>query len=145
LIPDRFFLTHAALDFTLVAIKPVSTDGKVDLAGYGFLPLIETRGKVLVDEYVAIIQHPGGATKKIALRNNKIVDVLTILSITPLIRTKGHPDRRSSTISGRSSACIMPVSRNVTQLGEFWQSTERSGRRIWAWIALLMWPTRGFA
>jgi endonuclease G, mitochondrial len=73
--PGRFFLTHAALDFTLVAIKSVSTDGRVDLAGYGFLPLIETRGKVLVDEYVAIIQHPGGATKKIALRNNKVVDV----------------------------------------------------------------------
>jgi endonuclease G, mitochondrial len=73
--PDHFFLTHASLDFTLVAIKPVSTDGKSDLAGYGFLPLIETRGKILVDEYVAIIQHPAGATKKIALRNNKIVDV----------------------------------------------------------------------
>lgn len=74
--PYRFFLTDSRLDFTLVAVRPVSTDSQVDLAPYGFLRLIETKGKVLPDEYVAIIQHPGGATKKIALRNNKIFDLL---------------------------------------------------------------------
>ena len=73
--PDRFFHTNAALDFTLVAVRPVANDGPAELANYGFLPLIEKKGKILVDEYVAAIQHPGGAPKKIALRNNKVVDV----------------------------------------------------------------------
>lgn len=73
--PARLFITDATLDFTVVAVRPVSTDGLSDLKSIGFLPLIETSGKVLVDEYVAVIQHPGGATKKIALRNNRVVDV----------------------------------------------------------------------
>jgi endonuclease G len=73
--PDRFFATDARLDFTLIAINPASVDGKAQLSSYGFLPLIEQQGKILVNEYVAVIQHPGGATKKIALRNNKLVDV----------------------------------------------------------------------
>jgi len=72
--PDRFFATDAALDFTLVAVRPAANDSPVDLAAFGFLPLREAKGKVLVGEYVAAIQHPGGAPKKIALRNNKVVD-----------------------------------------------------------------------
>ncbi|MBP8948406.1 MAG: trypsin-like peptidase domain-containing protein [Candidatus Promineofilum sp.] len=73
--PDRFFYTDAALDFSLVAVRPAANDGPAELATYGFLPLIEKKGKVLADEYVAVVQHPGGAPKKIALRNNKVVDV----------------------------------------------------------------------
>jgi endonuclease G len=73
--PDRFFVTDARLDFTLIAIQPTATDGKSRLSAYGFLPLIEKQGKILVEEYVAVIQHPGGAPKKIALRNNKLVDL----------------------------------------------------------------------
>jgi len=73
--PDRFFITNPTLDFSVVAVQPASTDGGAQLAGYGFLPLIGLEGKVLVDEYVAVIQHPGGAPKKIALRNNTVVDV----------------------------------------------------------------------
>lgn len=73
--PDRFFVTNPDLDFTFVAIRPASVDGEAQLATFGFLPLSETKGKILVNEYVAVIQHPGGATKKIALRNNKLVDV----------------------------------------------------------------------
>ena len=73
--PDRFFVTNPALDFTVVAVQPTATDGAAPLATFGFLPLIGFEGKVLVDEYVAVIQHPGGAPKKIALRNNTVVDV----------------------------------------------------------------------
>ncbi|MBP6787802.1 MAG: DNA/RNA non-specific endonuclease [Candidatus Promineofilum sp.] len=73
--PDRFFATDDALDFSLVAVRPAANDSPTDLAAFGFLPLHETKGKVLVDEYVAVIQHPGGAPKKIALRNNKVVDM----------------------------------------------------------------------
>lgn len=73
--PDRFFITNATLDYTVVAINPVSVDGDIQLATFGYLPLIEQKGKILVNEYVAVIQHPGGAPKKIALRNNKLVDL----------------------------------------------------------------------
>jgi len=73
--PERLFITNAALDYTIVAIRPASVDGDAPLADFGFLPLSDKKGKILVDEYVAVIQHPGGAPKKIALRNNKLVDV----------------------------------------------------------------------
>ncbi len=73
--PDRLFHTNPALDYTLVAVRPTSADRAVTLAAFGYLPLSDRQGKILVDEYVAVIQHPGGAAKKIALRNNKLVDV----------------------------------------------------------------------
>ncbi len=73
--PDRFFASDATLDYSLVAVRPAANDSPVDLAAFGFLPLREAKGKVLAGEYVAVIQHPGGAPKKIALRNNKVVDV----------------------------------------------------------------------
>src|SRR5690606_23428971 len=73
--PDRLFLTSDALDYTLVAIRPAALDGVAPLTTFGYLPLSEKKGKILVNEYVAVIQHPGGAPKKIALRNNKLVDV----------------------------------------------------------------------
>jgi endonuclease G len=73
--PDRFFHTNAALDYTVVAVRPSSVDGGFPLASFGYLPLSAHKGKILVGEYVAVIQHPGGAPKKIALRNNKLVDL----------------------------------------------------------------------
>jgi endonuclease G len=73
--PDRFYHTNAALDYTVVAIRPASVDGQFPLTTFGYLPLSAHQGKILLDEYVAVIQHPGGAPKKIALRNNKLVDL----------------------------------------------------------------------
>lgn len=73
--PDRFFYSDSDLDFTLVALRGTATDGETNLSDYGFLPLIEKTGKVLLKEYVAIVQHPEGAPKKIALRNNQIIDL----------------------------------------------------------------------
>ncbi len=73
--PDRFYHTSAALDYTVVAVGRVSVDGQTPLASFGYLPLSAYQGKILLDEYVAVIQHPGGAPKKIALRNNKLVDL----------------------------------------------------------------------
>ena len=73
--PDRFFHTHSTLDYTLVGVRPASIDTGIPLSTFGYLPLNPNTGKVLVNEYVAIIQHPGGASKKIALRNNTLVDI----------------------------------------------------------------------
>lgn len=74
--PMRFFYTNVPLDFTLVGVRPVATDQETLLSAIGFLPLIDQPGKIVLNEYVAIIQHPGGSTKKLALRNNKVIDLL---------------------------------------------------------------------
>lgn len=74
--PARFFLTDRGLDFTLVAVAERAADGTA-LRGFCWLPLIEEQGKVLVGEYVNIIQHPNGEPKQLALRENRLVDLLS--------------------------------------------------------------------
>ena len=68
------FITDQKLDFTLVAIEEISADGTKS-SDFGFLPLLPQKGKVLLGEYVSIIQHPSGAPKAVALRENKITDI----------------------------------------------------------------------
>lgn len=72
--PERLFITDQKLDFTLVAIEDMSDDG-AKVSDFGFLPLIPQTGKGLVGEYVSIIQHPSGAPKAVAIRENQIMDV----------------------------------------------------------------------
>jgi endonuclease G, mitochondrial len=70
--PASFFVTDKTLDFSLVALK-----GDVGpIAKMGFNGLSAEEGKVIVGEYVSIIQHPSGERKQLALRENQIVDVL---------------------------------------------------------------------
>jgi V8-like Glu-specific endopeptidase len=73
--PGTFFVTNARLDYTLVAVKPRSLEGQ-ELQDFGFNRLIEAQGKVLLGEYVNIIQHPNGEPKQLALRENQVVDLL---------------------------------------------------------------------
>jgi hypothetical protein len=61
------------LDYALVAVAP-----EPGLAAYGWLPLIEDPGKLLVGETVTIIQHPNGEPKQLAVRNNQVVDELEL-------------------------------------------------------------------
>ena len=74
LTPERLFITDQELDFTLVAIEDMSADD-TKVSDFGFLPLIPQTGKGLVGEYVSIIQHPSGAPKAVAIRENQIMDV----------------------------------------------------------------------
>lgn len=71
LAPQALFLTDSELDYTLVALDTGS-----EPAAYGWLPLIEEQGKVMVGEWVNIIQHPNGEPKQLALRENLVVDEL---------------------------------------------------------------------
>ena len=73
--PERFFYTSLDLDFTLVAVRPTATDGSA-LSEFGHLRLRSESGKSLLGEFLTIIQHPSGATKQVALRENKLVDIL---------------------------------------------------------------------
>ncbi|WP_224372886.1 endonuclease [Hyalangium versicolor] len=73
--PATCFITDEKLDYALVAVKERSADGQA-LSEFGFNRLIEATGKVLLGEYVNIIQHPNGEPKQLALRENQIVDLL---------------------------------------------------------------------
>lgn len=70
--PQRFFVADQELDFALVAVRA----GAADLVPFGFNRLVEAEGKAIVGDFVTIVQHPGGERKQIALRENRIVDVL---------------------------------------------------------------------
>jgi endonuclease G, mitochondrial len=70
--PAAFFVTSKPLDFSLVALK-----GDLrKIAPYGWNGLSAAEGKIIVGEYVSIIQHPSGERKQIALRENQLIDVL---------------------------------------------------------------------
>ena len=70
--PGDLFLTDPDLDFTLLAAE----DGGGALGRFGWNRLIAEEGKAIVGERLNIIQHPGGELKQLALRENRLVDVL---------------------------------------------------------------------
>ncbi|KEP28580.1 MULTISPECIES: DNA/RNA non-specific endonuclease [Bacillus] len=72
--PKRFFITSQSLDFTLVAVEEVSSDS-TSLSDFYYLPLLPSTGKVLLGEYVSIIQHPSGAPKAVTVRENQVKDI----------------------------------------------------------------------
>lgn len=73
--PDTFFITDSELDYTIVAVKD-GTSEQPALSSFGWNRLIEEQGKVILGEYVNIIQHPSGEPKQLALRENQVVDLL---------------------------------------------------------------------
>jgi endonuclease G len=72
--PGRFFLADDELDFALVAVGAPPEQ----LAQFGYNPLIGAEGKAIVGDFVTIIQHPGGEKKQVALRENRIVDLVEL-------------------------------------------------------------------
>ncbi|WFE56376.1 DNA/RNA non-specific endonuclease [Micromonospora sp. WMMD712] len=70
--PGRFFLADAELDFALVAVA----GAPAELGPFGFNRLIESEGKAIVGDFVSIVQHPCGGKKQVALRENRVVDVV---------------------------------------------------------------------
>jgi endonuclease G len=70
----KFFLTNADLDFTIVALVPLSTKGQ-PLDAYPWIKLIGETGKAENGDPINIIQHPRGGLKQIAFRENKIIDI----------------------------------------------------------------------
>jgi endonuclease G len=70
--PGTFFLTDVDRDFTLVAVN----GGDAALGAFGHNPLINSEGKAIVGDFVTIVQHPEGLRKQVALRENRVVDVV---------------------------------------------------------------------
>jgi len=75
--PDLLFFNDEKLDYALVAVSPRTSAG-VALAQYGYLPLYKQTGKLdpTQREAANIIQHPGGGSKKIALRDNYVLEIV---------------------------------------------------------------------
>ena len=81
-------------------------------AEFGWNGLSAAEGKLIVGEYVSIIQHPSGERKQLALRENQVVDVLDNFVH---YRTDTSPGSSGSPVfndgSGRSSPCTTPAFR----------------------------------
>ncbi|HYJ03963.1 MAG TPA: DNA/RNA non-specific endonuclease [Chthoniobacterales bacterium] len=73
--PDDFFFTSEALDFTVVGVAPTSERDGAPLAAYGYLPLVETLGKVVLGEWLTIVQHPNGERKQVCVRENQLIRI----------------------------------------------------------------------
>jgi endonuclease G len=70
--PFQLFFTSPEVDFTLVAVAQLSSNG-VPLDRFGWLPLIPLSGKTVDGEWVTAIQHPNGQPKQITIRASQIV------------------------------------------------------------------------
>jgi endonuclease I/V8-like Glu-specific endopeptidase len=73
--PHSFFHTDVDLDYTIVAVS-ASNERENDVSLRGWNPLIAPSGKLIVGEPVNIVQHPGGETQQVSLRQNRIVDLV---------------------------------------------------------------------
>lgn len=74
--PVRLFHASKVHDFTVVAVKPVSKQGKA-LATYPWMALrADADDAVDKDDALNIIQHPLGGIKQIAVRGNRVIDIL---------------------------------------------------------------------
>ncbi|WP_291843755.1 DNA/RNA non-specific endonuclease [Bradyrhizobium sp.] len=71
--PDKLFYTNDRLDYSIVAVAPVSLVGGRRLIDWGWLPLSAQPGKGDPGEYLTIIQHPSGQPKQICVRDNKLL------------------------------------------------------------------------
>jgi V8-like Glu-specific endopeptidase len=74
LAPERLFLTFRRvpeLDYALVAVAP--RNGAPPGKRRGYLPLVEQTGKAKNGEALNLIHHPGGARKRISIRESRLL------------------------------------------------------------------------
>jgi endonuclease G len=94
-----FFFNHEALDFAVCAVAPTAREKKRPVKDFSWLKLNRTTGKVLLTEYLTIIQHPGGQRKQICVRENQVLrlDTDTIWYATDTLGgSSGSPAFNSS-------------------------------------------------
>jgi endonuclease/exonuclease/phosphatase family metal-dependent hydrolase len=65
--PDRLFITHERLDFTIVGCESAAVIDRVPV------PLLRNPATVARGDRVNIVQHPRGRRKEIAIHDNKVV------------------------------------------------------------------------
>jgi endonuclease G len=104
--PDLYFFNNVELDFTLVAVEPKSIDGSTYLTRFGYHRLLPASGKAVKGEWLTIVQHPGGAARQWAIRENECTDD----SIADVLWY------RSDTAPGSSGAAVLNDSFQVVAL-----------------------------
>jgi endonuclease G len=77
--PARCFITGSDKeggepDFTIVALAPLP-GGEAPGRRFGRVPLVGAVGKVMVGHPVNIVQHPGGNSRQVAFRDNRLLSV----------------------------------------------------------------------
>jgi endonuclease G len=73
--PASFFLTNATLDYTLVAVRPLSERGTTTADSFGRLPLVRGKGKILKGHPTNVIHHMGGGNKVVSFREGVLVEL----------------------------------------------------------------------
>nr|WP_314642353.1 DNA/RNA non-specific endonuclease [uncultured Pseudomonas sp.] len=104
--PDLYFFNNVELDFALVAVDPKSIDGATSLTRFGYHRLMPTSGKAVKGEWLSIVQHPGGAARQWAIRENECTD-------DSLAEVLWY---RSDTAPGSSGAAVLNDSFQVVAL-----------------------------
>ena len=92
--PD-VFLTSVELDYSIVSLAPNSANG-MRLSDFGYIEMLPEPGKALKQEYVNIIQHPGGNLKQVAIRNNQVIG-----------RKDQYIYYSADTLPGSSGSCVL--------------------------------------
>jgi endonuclease G len=73
LTPGEFFVSDERLDVALVAVRPTALDDGIGLARFGYHRLVLDPAKILDNEWITIIQHPGGQRRQFAIRENQLI------------------------------------------------------------------------
>lgn len=73
--PDIFFYSCKELDFSIVFVEEKPVNGDTTLSTYGYRPLIETKGKVVIGDPMNIIQYPNGGVKKYTTEENEVFNI----------------------------------------------------------------------
>lgn len=104
--PDQYFFCNVELDYALVAVEAESVKGGAVLSNFGYHRLMPTSGKAIKGEWLTIVQHPGGAPRQWAIRENRCTN-------------DSLPDvlwYRSDTAPGSSGAAVLNDSFQVVAL-----------------------------
>jgi endonuclease G len=126
LMPDEFFLTDEALDYTLVAVAPTAAQG-TPLSHFGWNRLIGTEGKILRGHPVNIVQHPEGYYKQITLSNNHVLQLVEhffLYAADTLPGSSGSPvfNRQWEMVALHRRSVPRKVDGNImTKGGQVWQ------------------------
>jgi endonuclease G len=95
--PDELFVSSPQdqLDYSLIAIRPLSNGGARKLEEFSYVKLDGREGKALLGASFNIIQHPGGGLKQVALRENFFTN-----------RSENHLHYETDTLPGSSGSPV---------------------------------------
>lgn len=136
LTPSRLFFTDSGLDCTFVEVAPRSFEG-MPLSEFGHLPLIEASGKAIDEEWVSMIQHPGGQPKQIAIRDSQIVTLqaedVGNIDLDSFIHytTDSEPGSSGAPVLNDQWQVVALHHRGVPDLNADGQRLARDGRTVW--------------